>query len=71
MGDESNDSEGSTGTTPDLKPSDNHGTAGRNYLFTDGHVEWRNGAKVPSEFWDSINEDYKLPGGYADVKTID
>ena len=70
MGDESNQGEGFTGTTPDLTSADNHGTDGRNYLFTDGHVEWRSGPKVPAEFWDSINADY-WTGSYADVKTID
>ncbi len=70
MGDESNDGEGFTGTTPDLKPIDNHGTAGRNYLFTDDHVEWRNGAVVPGEYWTEINADY-WTGSTTDVKTID
>ena len=29
--------------TPPVSSSDNHGTAGRNAVFTDGHVEWVNG----------------------------
>jgi prepilin-type N-terminal cleavage/methylation domain-containing protein len=27
-------------STPDVLPTDNHGTDGRNILFTDAHVEW-------------------------------
>jgi hypothetical protein len=36
----------SAGDTPDTKAIDNHGTDGRNVLFTDNHVEWNNGPSV-------------------------
>ena len=36
----------SSQATPDMTPLDNHGTDGRNVLFTDSHVEWINGPAV-------------------------
>jgi prepilin-type N-terminal cleavage/methylation domain-containing protein len=36
----------SAGDTPDTTSADNHGTDGRNVLFTDNHVEWNNGPSV-------------------------
>ena len=32
--------------TPDLQSDDNHGTDGRNVLFTDSHVEWKSGPVI-------------------------
>jgi type II secretory pathway pseudopilin PulG len=32
--------------TPDLTSADNHGTDGRNVLFTDSHVEWKSSVSV-------------------------
>lgn len=31
---------GTSPTTPDVGPKDNHGADGRNVLYTDGHVDW-------------------------------
>ena len=36
----------SSQATPDMTPLDNHGTDGRNVLFTDSHVEWISGPAV-------------------------
>lgn len=36
----------SSTVTPDTTSADNHGTDGRNVLFTDSHVEWINGPSV-------------------------
>jgi prepilin-type N-terminal cleavage/methylation domain-containing protein/prepilin-type processing-associated H-X9-DG protein len=36
--------------TPPLVPGDIHGTDGRNCLFSDGHVEWINGAVIGDQF---------------------
>ena len=36
----------SAADTPDTKAIDNHGTDGRNVLYTDNHVEWNNGPSV-------------------------
>jgi len=43
--------------TPDVDGQDAHGADGRNAAFTDGHVEWINGASVNSYFAD-IDADY-------------
>jgi len=53
--------------TPDVDGRDNHGTDGRNAAFTDGHVEWINGASINQEFQD-IDADYKAQGlGYETI----
>jgi prepilin-type N-terminal cleavage/methylation domain-containing protein/prepilin-type processing-associated H-X9-DG protein len=63
MADESNCSEGNPGLgcpgatdspTWSLRSDDNHGTAGRNTLFTDGHVQWVNGPSVGNLFGEII-----------------
>jgi prepilin-type N-terminal cleavage/methylation domain-containing protein/prepilin-type processing-associated H-X9-DG protein len=41
---------GSNIITGDLVPGDIHGTDGRNCLFSDGHVEWINGAKICDQY---------------------
>ncbi|MGA2605297.1 MAG: type II secretion system protein [Verrucomicrobiia bacterium] len=41
---------GNNVTTPDLVSGDIHGTDGRNCLFSDGHVEWINGAKICDQY---------------------
>jgi hypothetical protein len=54
--------------TPDLVSADNHGTAGRNVLYTDTHVEWKNGPTV-NDLYKVIQADWghhhleKCPGG--------
>jgi len=54
--------------TPDLVSADNHGADGRNVLYTDGHVEWKNGPTVV-DLYKSIQKDWgqygvdKCPGG--------
>jgi prepilin-type N-terminal cleavage/methylation domain-containing protein len=40
----------SSGSTPDMTPNDNHGTDGRNVLYTDNHVDWINGASVTNQY---------------------
>jgi hypothetical protein len=43
--------------TPDVTSNDNHGTDGRNVLYTDNHVEWKNGAAV-SDLYTLIQQDW-------------
>ncbi len=56
LADESWQSEGGAGITPDVDGTDNHGAEGRHVLHTDGHVEWANGPSV-QKYWD----DYLIP----------
>ena len=50
-------------STPDMTPNDNHGTDGRNVLFTDNHVDWINGPSVTNQYtllqqdWGDYNTD--------------
>jgi prepilin-type N-terminal cleavage/methylation domain-containing protein/prepilin-type processing-associated H-X9-DG protein len=43
--------------TPDVDSLDNHGAAGRNAVFTDGHVEWINNPDV-DPFFKQAQDDY-------------
>ncbi len=43
--------------TPDLIPGSPHGMDGRNVLYNDGHIEWRNGAVI-SDLYDLIHQDW-------------
>ena len=43
--------------TPPVDGHDNHAAAGRNAVFTDGHVEWINGGPVNSYFQEA-QKDY-------------
>jgi prepilin-type processing-associated H-X9-DG protein len=58
--------------TPDLQSDDNHGTDGRNVLFTDSHVEWISGPVI-SNLMASIQQDWgaygidNCPGGCPQV----
>jgi hypothetical protein len=47
--------------TPDLTAADNHGTDGRNVLYTDSHVEWKNGVTV-NDLYSLIGKDWGLEG---------
>ena len=67
MADESWRSEG-PGNTPDVDAFDNHGAAGRNTLYTDGHVQWINGPSV-SNLFGEIVADYDAVGCF--VQTLD
>jgi len=40
----------SSSGTPDMTSVDNHGTDGRNVLYTDNHVDWINGASVTNQY---------------------
>jgi prepilin-type N-terminal cleavage/methylation domain-containing protein len=50
-------------STPDMTANDNHGTDGRNVLFTDNHVDWINGPSVTNQYtllqqdWGDYNTD--------------
>jgi prepilin-type N-terminal cleavage/methylation domain-containing protein len=54
--------------TPDLVSADNHGADGRNVLYTDNHVEWKNGPTV-NDLYKLIQQDWghhaveSCPGG--------
>jgi prepilin-type N-terminal cleavage/methylation domain-containing protein len=54
--------------TPDLQSDDNHGTDGRNVLYNDGHIEWKNGPVI-SDLYKIIQQDWgeysvdTCPGG--------
>jgi prepilin-type N-terminal cleavage/methylation domain-containing protein/prepilin-type processing-associated H-X9-DG protein len=54
--------------TPDVDNLDNHGSAGRNAVFTDGHVEWVNGASV-NKYFEEAQDDYDNLG--INFETID
>ena len=54
--------------TPSVDSNDNHGSAGRNAVFTDGHVEWVNGPSVNSYF-DEAQKDYDDLG--LNFETVD
>ncbi len=58
--------------TPDVDSHDNHGAAGRNAVFTDGHVEWINSASVDKWFIEA-QKDYDdiEPKGKWHFETID
>jgi hypothetical protein len=43
--------------TPDLTSADNHGADGRNVLYTDNHVEWKNGPTV-NDLYEVIHQDW-------------
>ena len=43
--------------TPDVTSRDNHGAAGRNAAFTDGHVEWINSPNV-DPYFQQAQKDY-------------
>ena len=51
----------SSTVTPDMTPLDNHGTDGRNVLFTDSHVEWISGPSV-SYLFPPIQQDWSSYG---------
>jgi prepilin-type N-terminal cleavage/methylation domain-containing protein len=53
---------GTMATTPPMTSFDNHGTDGRNVLFTDNHVDWINGASV-SMLYSNIQQDWGYYGG--------
>ena len=46
-----------SGLTPDLKSIDNHGVEGRNVLYTDGHVQWKQGVTV-NDLYVSLQNDW-------------
>ncbi len=59
------DVEDDNNPTPDMTSADdNHGVAGRNILYTDGHVEFHQGPKVSNgtpgnpQPWDDIHSDW-------------
>jgi prepilin-type N-terminal cleavage/methylation domain-containing protein len=52
----------SAGDTPDTKAIDNHGTDGRNVLYTDNHVEWNNGPSI-KPLYKLIQTDWGEYGG--------
>jgi prepilin-type N-terminal cleavage/methylation domain-containing protein/prepilin-type processing-associated H-X9-DG protein len=69
LADESWQQEGiSAPFTPDVEPVDNHGVAGRNLAFTDGHVEWISGPSVDKWFQEA-QYDYDQVG--LNFETID
>lgn len=43
--------------TPDMGPNDNHGTDGRNVVFTDGHSEWKVGPSV-NDLYTVLHQDW-------------
>jgi prepilin-type N-terminal cleavage/methylation domain-containing protein/prepilin-type processing-associated H-X9-DG protein len=64
-GDDSSDQvQNSNPPTPDLTGRDNHGSDGRNAVFTDGHVEWCNGPSInpPQPWFDDLHADYDNMG---------
>ena len=53
--------------TPDVDALDNHGAAGRNAAFTDGHVEWINSPNL-DRYFQETDADYRSLGlGYETV----
>jgi prepilin-type N-terminal cleavage/methylation domain-containing protein/prepilin-type processing-associated H-X9-DG protein len=55
--------------TPDLAPGDIHGVDGRNVLYSDGHVEWKNGPVI-AELYQIIQNDWgKYTSGPCDPQT--
>jgi prepilin-type N-terminal cleavage/methylation domain-containing protein/prepilin-type processing-associated H-X9-DG protein len=51
-----------TDVTPPVSSEDNHGVAGRNAVFTDGHVEWVNGGPLAGPGLPSDINKYLGPG---------
>ena len=51
--------------TPDLQSDDNHGADGRNVLYNDGHIEWKNGPVI-NDLYTIIQQDWGQ-WGTADV----
>ena len=58
--------QGSNPVAPDVESRDNHGTAGRNALFSDGHVQWINGPNI-NPYFQTIQEDYDAFGLHVEV----
>ena len=58
--------------TPSVDSHDNHGSAGRNAVFTDCHVEWINGPSVNSYFQEAqADYDNIPPVGTYHFETVD